>query len=150
MNRDKIDTATTAQPVTLPNLDTKLWSQIFPAMDEDGLQLGGPERPTEFLLHLAVNRRCAVDLDAEGRILSLRWRADEHGSAGEEFQNAIGGIPVPFLVLHRNARGILVSDHTALLVGANGIAIKQVDGKIEFIKAEDILGLAFRPTVSPL
>jgi len=78
--------------------------------------------------------------------LGIRWRADEHGSAEEGFEDSLANVPVPFLLLNRNGNGVLVSDRAALIVGTNGIAIKRVDGEIEFISTRDIFGLTFRPS----
>ena len=43
------------------------------------------------------------------------------------------------------SRLAVISDRAALLVGTNGIAIKRVDGEIEFISTRDIFGLTVRP-----
>lgn len=121
------------------------WVRVLPTPDEGILQLGVAERPTDVLLHLPGVRGCTVDLDSEGRILGIRWWTDEHGSAEEGFEDSLANVPVPFLLLNRNGNGVLVSDRAAVIVGTNGIAIKRVDGEIEFIPTKDIFGLTFRP-----
>lgn len=122
------------------------WVRALPTPNEDLLQLGVAERSTDVLLHLPGVRGCTVDLDCAGRILGIRWRRDEHGLVEEGFEDSLANVPVPFLLLQRNGNGVLVSDRAALLVSPNGIAIKRVDGEIEFISARDILGLTFRPS----
>jgi len=107
--------------------------------------LGGPERPTAFLLHLAAIQGFVVDLDSEGRILAIRWFANEDGLASCDFAEKIVRMPLPLVLMRRTAKEVLLADRAAFLVGNNGITIKDAAGDVEFIAAEELIGLAYRP-----
>lgn len=120
-------------------------ARILPATTDGMHVLGRPERPTAFLMHLAAIQGFVVDLDSEGRILAIRWAADEVGLASCDFAEKFVRMPLPLLLVRRTSREILISDRAAFLVGNNGITIKNVKGDVEFIAAEELIGLAYRP-----
>jgi YD repeat-containing protein len=144
------ETKSPAAPgVTEADNSLAILARILSSRINDMHMLGGSERPTTFLLHLALTRGFVVDLDSEGRILAIRWSADENGLASCDFVENFPGMPLPLLLMRRTAKEVLLSDRAAFLMGNNGITVKNAEGDLEFIPAEELIGLAYRPAEKP-